>query len=217
MNIKNDNFIFKDLGHFARFAIRCIVNIACVIAGVFIGIKWLIPNWADIITNATIFNVNNLSDKDISILKLMIEQNKLHSADIVVTRLISFYELLIQFLVGLFALFGILGFIYIKFSYRRDISEALQDFIDSKAGNLVLQNMFEEYLKKTEIKPIIEEVFNKEKSSGDIASIIEDNTQIHEQLEQIIKEQYNVRECLDNLLGNFNNMELDDPNNESEN
>ena len=78
--------------------------------------------------------------------------------------------------------------------------------------------MFKQYLQTVEIKPIVEEVFNKEKSSGDIASLIEDNAQIHEQLEQILEEEGNVRECLDNLLDNLNNnMELNEPNDESEN
>ncbi len=218
MTINDNNFIYKDSGHIWRFVLRCFINIILCLIGVFIGLKLLMPCWSDIIRDATIFDINKLSEHDIKILNLMISQNKLYTADFVIERLISFYEMLIQFLIGAFAILAISGFIYIKFSYRRDINEALIDYIHSKPGELVLKEMFKQYLQTVEIKPIVEEVFNKEKSSGDIASLIEDNAQIHEQLEQILEEEGNVRECLDNLLDNLNNnMELNEPNDESEN
>ena len=218
MTINDNNFIYKDSGHIWRFVLRCFINIILCLIGVFIGLKLLMPCWSDIIRDGTIFDINKLSEHDIKILNLMISQNKLYTADFVIERLISFYEMLIQFLIGAFAILAISGFIYIKFSYRRDINEALIDYIHSKPGELVLKEMFKQYLQTVEIKPIVEEVFNKEKSSGDIASLIEDNAQIHEQLEQILEEEGNVRECLDNLLDNLNNnMELNEPNDESEN
>ena len=198
MTINDNNFIYKDSGHIWRFVLRCFINIILCLIGVFIGLKLLMPCWSDIIRDATIFDINKLSEHDIKILNLMISQNKLYTADFVIERLISFYEMLIQFLIGAFAILAISGFIYIKFSYRRDINEALIDYIHSKPGELVLKEMFKQYLQTVEIKPIVEEVFNKEKSSGDIASLIEDNAQIHEQLEQILEEEGNVRECLDN-------------------
>lgn len=163
------------------------------------------PCWSDIIRDATIFDINELSEHDIKILNLMISQNKLYTADFVIERLISFYEMLIQFLIGAFAILAISGFIYIKFSYRRDINEALLDYINSEPGKLVLQEMFKQYLKTVEIKPIVEEVFNEEKNGGDIAGLIDDNDRIHVQLDTILEEQGNIREDLDKLTQNLRN------------
>lgn len=205
MTINNNNFIYKDSGHIWRFVLRCFINIALCLIGVFLGLKLLMPCWSDIIRDATIFDINKLSEHDIKILDLMISQNKLYTADFVIERLISFYEMLIQFLIGAFAILAISGFIYIKFSYRRDINEALIDYMHSKPGELVLKEMFQQYLQTIEIKPIVEEVFNAEKNDGDIAGLIEDNEKIHEQLDAILDEQGNIRENLDNLTQNLNN------------
>ena len=201
----NNHFIYKDSGHLWRFILRCFINIAFCLIGVFIGLKLLMPCWSDIIRDATIFDINKLSEHDIKILNLMISQNKLYTADFVIERLISFYEMLIQFLIGAFAILAISGFIYIKFSYRRDINEALLDYINSVPGKLVLQEMFKEYLKTVEIKPIVEEVFNAEKNGGDIAGLIDDNDRIHVQLDTILEEQGNIREDLDKLTQNLRN------------
>ena len=195
----NNHFIYKDSGHLWRFILRCFINIALCLIGVFIGLKLLMPCWSDIIRDATIFDINELSEHDIKILNLMISQNKLYTAGFVIERLISFYEMLIQFLIGAFAILAISGFIYIKFSYRRDINEALLDYINSEPGKLVLQEMFKQYLKTVEIKPIVEEVFNEEKNGGDIAGLIDDNDRIHVQLDTILEEQCNIREDLDKL------------------
>ena len=145
MAIHNNNFIYKDSGHIWRFIIRCIINITLCLIGVFIGLKLLMPCWSDIIKDATIFDINRLSEQDIKILNLMVSQNKLYTADFVIERLISFYEMLIQFLIGAFAILAISGFIYIKFSYRRDINEALLDYINSKPGELVMKEMVQQY------------------------------------------------------------------------
>lgn len=201
----NNHFIYKDSGHLWRFILRCFINIALCLIGVFIGLKLLMPCWSDIIRDATIFDINELSEHDIKILNLMISQNKLYTADFVIERLISFYEMLIQFLIGAFAILAISGFIYIKFSYRRDINEALLDYINSEPGKLVLQEMFKQYLKTVEIKPIVEEVFNEEKNGGDIAGLIDDNDRIHVQLDTILEEQGNIREDLDKLTQNLRN------------
>lgn len=201
----NNNFIYKDSGHLWRFILRCFINIAFCLIGVFIGLKLLMPCWSDIIRDATIFDINKLSEHDIKILNLMISQNKLYTADFVIERLISFYEMLIQFLIGAFAILAISGFIYIKFSYRRDINEALLDYINSVPGKLVLQEMFKEYLKTVEIKPIVEEVFNAEKNGGDIAGLIDDNDRIHVQIDAVLEEQGNIREDLDKLTQNLRN------------
>ena len=201
----NNHFIYKDSGHLWRFILRCFINIALCLIGVFIGLKLLMPCWSDIIRDATIFDINELSEHDIKILNLMISQNKLYTADFVIERLISFYEMLIQFLIGAFAILAISGFIYIKFSYRRDINEALLDYINSEPGKLVLQEMFKQYLKTIEIKPIVEEVFNEEKNGGDIAGLIDDNDRIHVQLDTILEEQGNIREDLDKLTQNLRN------------
>lgn len=218
MAIHNNNFIYKDSGHIWRFIIRCIINITLCLIGVFIGLKLLMPCWSDIIKDATIFDINKLSEHDIKILNLMISQNKLYTADFVIERLISFYEMLIQFLIGAFAILAISGFIYIKFSYRRDINEALLDYINSKPGELVMKEMVQQYLKKDKIKPIVEEVFNTEKNEGDIAGIIEDNELIHEQIDSILKEQENIRENFDNLTQTISKNvvfeEIDIPNQE---
>lgn len=205
MTINNNNFIYKDSGHIWRFVLRCFINVVLCLIGVFLGLKLLMPCWSDIIRDATIFDINKLSEHDIKILDLMISQNKLYTADFVIERLISFYEMLIQFLIGAFAILAISGFIYIKFSYRRDINEALIDYMHSKPGELVLKEMFQQYLQTIEIKPIVEEVFNAEKNGGDIAGLIEDNEKIHEQLDDILDEQGNIRENLDNLTQNLNN------------
>lgn len=90
----------KDSGHIWRFVLRCFINIILCLIGVFIGLKLLMPCWSDIIRDATIFDINKLSEHDIKILNLMISQNKLYTADFVIERLISFYEMLIQFLIG---------------------------------------------------------------------------------------------------------------------
>lgn len=201
----NNHFIYKDSGHLWRFILRCFINIALCLIGVFIGLKLLMPCWSDIIRDATIFDINELSEHDIKIINLMISQNKLYTADFVIERLISFYEMLIQFLIGAFAILAISGFIYIKFSYRRDINEALLDYINSEPGKLVLQEMFKQYLKTVEIKPIVEEVFNEEKNGGDIAGLIDDNDRIHVQLDTILEEQGNIREDLDKLTQNLRN------------
>ncbi len=201
----NNNFIYKDSGHMCRFILRCFINTALCLIGVFIGLKLLMPCWSDIIRDATIFDINKLSERDVKILNMMISQNKLYTADFVIERLISFYEMLIQFLIGAFAILAISGFIYIKFSYRRDINEALIDYVHSKPGQLILKELFQQYLQTMEIKPIVEEVFNAEKSDGDIAGLIEDNEKIHEQLDVILNEQGNMREVLDNLTQNSDN------------
>lgn len=201
----NNNFIYKDSGHLWRFILRCFINIAFCLIGVFIGLKLLMPCWSDIIRDATIFDINKLSEHDIKILNLMISQNKLYTADFVIERLISFYEMLIQFLIGAFAILAISGFIYIKFSYRRDINEALLDYINSVPGKLVLQEMFKEYLKTVEIKPIVEEVFNAEKNGGDIAGLIDDIYRINVQIDAVLEEQGNIREDLDKLTQNLRN------------
>lgn len=205
MTINNNNFIYKDSGHIWRFFLRCFINIALCLIGVFIGLKLLMPCWSDIIRDATIFDINKLSEHDIKILNLMISQNKIYTADFVIERLINFYEMLIQFLIGAFAILAISGFIYIKFSYRRDINEALVDYIHSNHGELVLKEMFKQYLQTVEIKPIVEEVFNTEKNEGDISGLLEDNERIHEQLDSILDEQGNLRESFDNITQSLSN------------
>ena len=133
----NNHFIYKDSGHLWRFILRCFINIALCLIGVFIGLKLLMPCWSDIIRDATIFDINELSEHDIKILNLMISQNKLYTADFVIERLISFYEMLIQFLIGAYAFIWVILAYYFFTTGKKlnKLEEKVARMVEEKEDN----------------------------------------------------------------------------------
>lgn len=205
---KNIKF-FNNKEDFCRFGIRCFTNVACVLVGIILGLYIIMPHWASIVQNSTIFDVNKLNKEDLKILNLMVAHNKLYTSDFVVGRLIEFYEILVQTLIGLFALFGFLGFMYIKYSHRRDITEELHDYMNSHTGKLIFQDLLKDYIKEDNIKPLVEETFNNERNSGgDIAALIEDTEILKEQVENLLSEQTNMSERIDSMITSNNDSEI---------
>ena len=201
-----------DVGKTGRTILLTGSCIFCIIIGVIISYFFILPHWSTILHNSIFINSENLNNNESEILSSLIAQNKVHTINFVIERLVGFYETQIQYLIGIFAIFGMIGFFYIKCSHRRDITEELQDYMNSKTGILILQNIVQEYIKDEKIKPIVDNAFNKERNEGIISEIYDDISNLKSRIEELSREQINLSSRLDTISLESESGEIDFPN-----
>ena len=206
LSIHTDDNKNLDMGRTGRKVMIFLLCISCIALGVFIGSYLIIPHWSTIIQKSIFLNMDNLEKGELDMISSLVAQNKIHTLDFIVERLIHFYETQIQCLVGFFAFFGLVGFFYIKFSHRRDITEEIHEYLNTNVGKLILIDIVKTYLKNENIKPLVQEVFNKERTDGDLAEIYNDISDIQEEIpdikskiEEILEEQTNLSDRIDNI------------------
>ena len=101
---------------------------------------------------------------------------------------------------GIFAIFGMIGFFYIKCSHKRDIAEELQEYMNSNTGKLLLQNLVKDYIKNENIRPLVDEAFNRERNENGIISEMYDAiASLEDKNDELLKEQTNLSVRLDSL------------------
>lgn len=115
---------------------------------VLLFIAYLCPFATTVLAERTIFTINELSNKEFNDLAILVKNKKVFTGDFVLERIISFYELLITYLLGLFAVGGFLGYVYIKKSYKADIKDEVfvmmtSDFF-GKLTNEEIKKIFSE-------------------------------------------------------------------------
>ncbi len=125
--------------------ILCIIGLLTV---VLLFIAYLCPFATTVLAERTIFTINELSNKEFNDLAILVKNKKVFTGDFVLERIISFYELLITYLLGLFAVGGFLGYVYIKKSYKADIKDEVfvmmtSDFF-GKLTNEEIKKIFSE-------------------------------------------------------------------------
>ena len=116
-------------------------------------IAYICPFTTEILAERTIFTIDKLSQKELNDLTNLEKNKKVFTGDFVLERIISFYEMLITYLLGLFAIGGFLGYIYIKKSYKADIKDEV--FV------MVTSEVFEKLTHQE-----INKIFSEEKKEG---------------------------------------------------
>lgn len=173
-----------------RFLIRCVCNFLMFFSGVCFCLVILTPFWSNIIHDRIIFNTQNLTQQEQNFLNLMISNDKLHTSEFVIERLVDFYETLITILIWISALGGIGGYLYIKCSHQRDITEGIQDYITSDVGNLVI---------KKQIKEQVSEFVVESLNSGDLKDISVRNAENTKDIEELLSKNVELEERIENL------------------
>ena len=97
-----------------------------------IGIAYICPFATEVLAERTIFLQNELTEREISTLTSLIKANKIYTVDFIIERIVSFYELLIAYLLGLLAITGFLGYLYIKKSNKADIQDEVYTIVHSR-------------------------------------------------------------------------------------
>lgn len=147
--------------------LRALLLVTGVLLLLIIGISYVCPFATEILAERTIFVQNDLTEKELNSLIALVNAKKIYTIDFVIERIVSFYELLIAYLLGLFVFTGFLGYLYIKNSNKADIQEEVL--------NVVHSQMFSD-LTSIEVKKIFSEE-KKEggelyKISGDIENLV---------------------------------------------
>lgn len=113
----------------------------------------LCPLASQVIADYVIFSTKNLTNKETKFLQDLIQNHKIYTGNFIFERIISFYEVLITYLVGLLAVGGILGYFYVKKSYTSEIREEVFCSLTS--------NIFSDSTARQ-----LEKIFSKEKEEG---------------------------------------------------
>lgn len=104
-----------------------------------------------ILARRIVISINNLNPCEEGFIKELIQNGKLYTIDNVTVRMISFYENLITYLLGLGVLSGLIGFFYIRHSHKRDICEEFEKDEVKKDIRKQLEEIFESKLSDEEI------------------------------------------------------------------
>ncbi len=159
-DISNKKYLSK------RFTIRCICLTLMFLAGSIFAVVILEPFWLNILKDKIIFDVQNLNATEADFLNTLINTNKVHTADFVFERMIHFYESLITIIVGISAVFGVIGYLYIKNSHQRDIYEGIHSLFNSHIGINLLENII-----TTNAKKHFTSEFNKSLNDGELKNL----------------------------------------------
>lgn len=135
--------------------LKILLWVAIILIVLIIGVAFICPFATEILAERTIFLVDELSEKEANSLISLVKAKKIYTIDFVMERIVSFYQLLITYLLGLFAFTGIFGYFYVKKSIKVDIQEELL--------NTVHSTMFSDL---TNIE--VQKVFSKEKEGGEL-------------------------------------------------
>ena len=200
LNIETDYKNDANIEKVGRTILLIFSFIFSIIVGAVLCYYFLMPHWATILHNSVFLDNKNLSSEELETISTLVTQNKIHTLDFVVERLISFYETQVQHLVGIFAIFGMIGFFSIKCSHKRDIAEELQEYMNSNTGKLLLQNLVKDYIKNENIRPLVDEAFNRERNENGIISEMYDAiASLEDKNDELLKEQTNLSVRLDSL------------------
>lgn len=113
----------------------------------------LYPLMSKVITDHAIFSAEKLTCEETIFLHDLIKNHKIYTGNFIFERTISFYEMLITYLVGLLAVGGIFGYFYIRKSYTSEIREEVYCSLTS--------NIFSDSTARQ-----LEKIFSKEKEEG---------------------------------------------------
>lgn len=114
-------------------------------------ISYCCPLTSDILARRIVISINNLNPCEEGFIKELIQNGKLYTIDNVTVRMISFYENLITYLLGLGVLSGLIGFFYIRHFHKRDICEEFEKDEVKKDIRKQLEEIFESKLSDEEI------------------------------------------------------------------
>ena len=157
-----------------RFFMRALVVILAFFLG-FIFYSLLIEPFAlNLLKDRIIFDVQKLSLEDVKYLNKMIVLNKIHTGDAAIGSIINFYQTLLTTVIGISTLGGLIGFLYIKNSHKRDICEGIQKEISSEYGRYVIEKEMSRLL-------------NIERESGDLKLQSDNIEELDKRLEEVEK------------------------------
>lgn len=111
------------------------------------------PFATNILADRVFFIQNDLNQKELIQLTDLIKTKKIFTGEVIFGRIVSFYETLITYLLGLFSVSGILGYIWIRKTSKTEI----RDEICSQ----MMSSFFNEH-----IEMHVQKTFSKEKNSG---------------------------------------------------
>ena len=142
--------------------LKILLWVAIILIVLIIGVAFICPFATEILAERTIFVQNDLSEKELKSLISLVETKKIYTIDFVMERMVSFYQLLITYLLGLFAITGFFGYLYIKNSNKADIQDEVLRTVHSQ--------IFSD-LTNIEVKKIFSE---EKKTGGELYKIGED-------------------------------------------
>ncbi len=138
--------------------LKILLWVAIILIVLIIGVAFVCPFATEVLAERTIFVKDELFEKELKSLISLVETKKIYTIDFVMERIVSFYQLLITYLLGLFALTGFLGYFYVKKSIKADIQEELLNAVHSR--------MFSELINLE-----VQKVFSREKDGGELYKI----------------------------------------------
>lgn len=128
--------------------LKILLWVAIILIVLIIGVAFICPFATEILAERTIFVQNDLSEKELKSLISLVETKKIYTIDFVMERMVSFYQLLITYLLGLFAITGFFGYLYIKNSNKADIQDevlrTVHSQIFSDLTNIEVKKIFSE-------------------------------------------------------------------------
>ena len=129
------------------------------------------PFAANILADRVFFIQNDLNQKELMQLTDLIKTKKLFTGEVVFGRIVSFYETLITYLLGLFSVSGILGYIWI----RKTSKTEMRDEICNQMMSSFFKEITEMHVKKT---------FSEEKNlGGELYEIIDRLENVEKRME----------------------------------
>ena len=132
---------------------KVLLWVAIILIVLIVGVAYVCPFASEVLTERTIFVQKDLTEKELNSLMNLVRAKKIYTIDFVMERIVSFYELLITYLLGLFVFTGFLGYLYIKNSNKADIQD--------EVFNTVHSSMFSDL---TDIE--VKRIFSEEKKEG---------------------------------------------------
>lgn len=128
--------------------LKILLWVAIILIVLIIGVAFICPFATEILAERAIFVQNDLSEKELKSLISLVETKKIYTIDFVMERMVSFYQLLITYLLGLFAITGFFGYLYIKNSNKADIQDevlrTVHSQIFSDLTNIEVKKIFSE-------------------------------------------------------------------------
>lgn len=151
----------------------------CFILGFIVCAMFFGPFAIHVLKDNVIFDTNSLTSVDEKLLLTLIRDGKIHTADFAIERIIEFYQTLLAVVVSLGGFGGLLGFLYIRQSHSRDITEGIRTEVNSSYSRCIFKEELDTLLKK-------------EKTEGDIGIQLEKITDLEQRIRNLenIQEEY---------------------------
>ena len=156
------------------YTLKAVLILLALLVTILIVTCALNPLMSEISTNNVIVEVQKLSSKEQQFLSNLLINNKIHTQEFMFERIISFYELLITYLIAFLGIGGILTFLYIRLSHRIDIREEISNAFIS------------DYVKQL-MSAELGKLINKEKEEGDLKIQADAMQLINERLDFVEK------------------------------